>query len=176
VRPISTTRNIHRQWIEQLSRQGQETIMANIFNQDFRDFIQALNDTEVRYILVGGYSVILHGYARTTGDLDIWVQRTGENYKRLKTAFLQFGMPVFDMTEKNFLFHEIWDVFTFGIPPVAIDIMVSVKGLDFEQAFRHAVEFDDDGLQIRVIQLSDLVLAKKAANRPKDQDDLHNLQ
>jgi hypothetical protein len=80
------------------------------------------------------------------------------------------------ITEENFLHHEIWDVFTFGIPPVAIDIMVSVKGLDFDQAFRHAVEFYDEGLRIRVIQMTDLVLSKKASNRPKDQDDLQNLQ
>ena len=44
--------------------------MASIFNEDFRDFIQALNEAEVAYLLVGGYSVILHGYSRTTGDLD----------------------------------------------------------------------------------------------------------
>ena len=50
--------------------------MGNIFNKDFRDFIAALNKNEVRYILVGGYSVILHGYSRTTGDMDFWVDRT----------------------------------------------------------------------------------------------------
>lgn len=61
--------------------------MGNIFNNDFRDFINALNHYEVKYILVGGYSVILHGYSRTTGDLDIWVNKTIENYERLKSAF-----------------------------------------------------------------------------------------
>ena len=50
--------------------------MANIFHQDFRDFLSALNEAEVRYILVGGYSVVLHGYSRTTGDMDLWVERT----------------------------------------------------------------------------------------------------
>lgn len=150
--------------------------MASIFNRDFRDFIKALNDADVAYLLVGGYSVILHGYSRTTGDLDIWVQRTEGNYQRLKLAFSRFGMPVFDMTEENFLHHDIWDVFTFGNPPVAIDIMVAIKGLDFDAAFQHAVEFDDEGLRIRVVHLDDLLRAKRAANRPKDQDDLQHLQ
>jgi hypothetical protein len=150
--------------------------MASIFNQDFRDFIKALNDADVAYLLVGGYSVILHGYSRTTGDLDIWVQRTEGNYQRLKLAFSRFGMPVFDMTEDNFLHHDIWDVFTFGNPPVAIDIMVAIKGLDFDAAFQHAVEFDDEDLRIRVVHLDDLLRAKRAANRPKDQDDLQHLQ
>ena len=79
--------------------------MGNIFNNDFRDFISALNDQEVKYILVGGYSVILHGYSRTTGDMDIWVERSIENYTKIKKAFQQFGMPVFDMTLENFLSH-----------------------------------------------------------------------
>ena len=61
--------------------------MANIFNSDFRDFISALNSQSVRYILVGGYSVILHGYPRTTGDMDIWVERSVENYQNIKKAF-----------------------------------------------------------------------------------------
>lgn len=68
--------------------------MANIFNTDFREFITALNENQVRYLLVGGFSVILHGYPRTTGDMDIWVDRSNDNYLRLKKAFLQFGMPV----------------------------------------------------------------------------------
>jgi hypothetical protein len=91
--------------------------MGNIFNEDFRDFIHALNNNKVKYILVGGFSVILHGYSRTTGDIDIWVEKKPENYQKIKLAFLEFGMPVFDMTEKNFLEHKNWDVFTFGLPP-----------------------------------------------------------
>ena len=101
--------------------------MSNIFNEDFRDFLNALNDAEVKYILVGGFSVILHGYSRTTGDMDIWVERTHHNYQKIKSAFLHFGMPVFDMTEDNFLHHKVWDVFTFGVPPSAIDLMLKVK-------------------------------------------------
>ena len=67
-------------------------IQLNIFNQDFKDFISALNAAMVDYILVGGYSVILHGYSRTTGDLDIWVRKTEDNYKRLLNAFYAFGL------------------------------------------------------------------------------------
>ena len=149
--------------------------MGNIFNDDFRDFLNALNTQEVHYVLVGGFSVILHGYSRTTGDMDIWVERTKENYQKLKQAFLQFGMPVFDMTEDNFLSHPNWDVFTFGIPPVAIDVMVNVKGLDFEQCYQKSVVFEDDGLKIRTIHKDNLIEAKKASGRSKDLDDLENI-
>lgn len=149
--------------------------MGNIFNTDFRDFIAALNDQDVRYLLVGGYSVILHGYSRTTGDMDIWVERTPINYSKIKQAFHQFGMPVFDMTETNFLTHPNWDVFTFGTPPVAIDMMVQLKGLDFAKAFEKSIYFEENGLKIRTIHKDDLLQAKKSANRPKDQNDLENL-
>lgn len=119
--------------------------------------------------------MILHGYSRTTGDIDIWVERTKENYLRIKLAFLDFGMPVFDMTEENFLRHKNWDVFTFGVPPSAIDLMIAVKGLNFEECFKKAMHFEDDGLMIRTIHKDDLISAKKAAGRSKDLDDLENL-
>jgi hypothetical protein len=149
--------------------------MANIFHEDFRDFLNALNKADVRYILVGGYSVVLHGYSRTTGDMDIWMERTSENYERIIKAFQIFGMPLFDMTESNFLSHPIWDVFTFGTPPVAIDIMVKIEGLNFEDVFQKAVYFEDDDLKIRTINRNDLIAAKKIAGRAKDINDLENL-
>jgi len=74
--------------------------MPNLFNEHFREFIKALNDNEVEYILVGGMAVILHGYIRGTGDMDIWVNKTKDNYRKLVLAYSQFGMPVFDMTEE----------------------------------------------------------------------------
>lgn len=149
--------------------------MAAIFNNDFRDFIQALNDCQVEYILVGGYAVIIHGYRRVTGDMDIWVNRTQGNYGKLVKAFMQFGMPVFDMTEEKFLDIEAADVFTFGRAPVSIDILTRLKGVQFENAFSHALSFDDKGLTVRFIHLNNLIDAKKAAGRYKDLDDIEKL-
>jgi predicted nucleotidyltransferase len=151
-------------------------MMSNIFNDDFRDFINELNTARVRYILVGGFAVILNGYSRSTGDMDIWVDRTFENYEKIKLAFLNFGMPVFDMTEDNFLKHPIWDVFTFGVPPSAIDIMLKVKGLVFDECYENAVDFEDDGLFIKTLYLDQLIAAKTAAARRKDLDDIENLR
>ena len=149
--------------------------MASIFNDDFRDFIQALNDNNVEYILVGGYAVILHGYRRVTGDMDIWVKRTKENYSKLTKAFSQFGLPVFDMTENKFLDVETADVFTFGRAPVSIDIITELKGVEFDDAFSQTMQFDENGLSIRFIHLNNLIQAKKAAGRHKDLDDIEKL-
>lgn len=149
--------------------------MTNIFNDDFREFIRYLNTHEVEYILVGGYSVIIHGYNRTTGDMDVWVNQTKENFYKLAKACSNFGLMTDDLTEENFLRNDDIDVFTFGRPPVAIDIMKKVKGLDFDEVYKFANMVDVEGLRVRLIHLNHLIQAKKASNRPKDQDDIIHL-
>ena len=80
------------------------------------------------------------------------------------------------MNEDNFLHHPDWDVFTFGTPPVAIDLMVKIKGLDFEECYTNSILFEDGDLKIRTIQKSDLIKAKKSAGRAKDLNDLENIK
>lgn len=150
--------------------------MPDIFQEDFRDFLKALNDQEVKYIMVGGLAVVLHGHARVTGDMDIWVENTAENYKKLARAFEQFHMPVFDMSLEKFLNVKECDVFSFGRNPVGIDIMTAVKGLNFKEAYNLSTLFDDEDLLIRVIHINHLIEAKKAAGRLKDLDDINQLQ
>ena len=147
------------------------------FYQDFLEFIQALERNEVAYLLVGGYAVILHGYTRTTGDMDIWVNPSEENYNRLVKAFQSFGMPVFDMTEENFLDTSKFDVFTFGTSPISIDIMTKVKGLSFKEAFPRAATVKlDEGLSVRLLSREDLLKAKRASGRAKDFNDIRHLE
>ena len=150
--------------------------MADIFQEDFRDFIKALNDQEVKYIMVGGMAVILHGHARVTGDMDIWVECTKENYQRLVKTFRQFGMPLFDMTLQKFLGVKENDVFSFGRNPVGIDIMTAVKGLNFDEAYKLSTVYEDDDLPIRIIHINHLIEAKKASGRLKDLDDINQLK
>ncbi|MBK7122404.1 MAG: hypothetical protein IPH68_06055 [Chitinophagaceae bacterium] len=149
--------------------------MANIFNEDFRDFIRALNKHEVEYLLVGGYAVILHGYRRSTGDMDIWVNVTAENHKKLVNAFLDFGLPTTDISEENFLRNEDLDVFTFGTPPVCIEILKKVKGCNFDEAFKISEQFDENGLQVRFLHINTLIEAKRSSGRHKDLDDIEKL-
>jgi hypothetical protein len=102
--------------------------MVNLFNADFTDFLRSLYNHKVEHLLVGGYAVILHGYTRSTADMDIWVNKTIENYYRLKKAFAEFGAPVF--SENDFLSGK-YDVWAIGREPNKIEIMSQVKGLDF---------------------------------------------
>lgn len=149
--------------------------MGNILNDDFIDFLKLFNQFKVDYILVGGYAVIFHGYNRTTGDLDVWVKPTVNNYRKMLLAFKAFGLSPFNMTENLFLNLDENDVFTFGRPPVCIDILTKVKGLDFDNAFTNSSMVKFDGLDVKMIDLRDLKKAKKAAGRAKDIDDLEHL-
>ena len=149
--------------------------MPNIFNDDFRDFIFALNEQEVEYMLVGGYAVILNGYRRSTGDMDIWVNVTAANHKKLLNAYMSFGLPTSDISEENFLNNIEIEVFTYGVPPVCIKIMKVLKGCEFAEAYQLSNLFDENGLKIRYINLDTLIQAKKASGRHKDLDDIEKL-
>lgn len=141
-------------------------------NQDFKEFLIALNKHGVRYLVLGGYAVIHYGYNRTTGDLDVWVERTESNYKLLMQAFSEFGLPA--IPEEMFLSTKT-DVYTFGVPPVCLEILTAARGLDFAACFSNAPKVNLDGVPAHLIHLDDLVRNKKAVGRNKDLDDLEHL-
>lgn len=149
--------------------------MGNVFNDDFQDFIKSLNDANVKYVLVGGYSVIYHGFSRTTGDLDIFVEVSRENYTMLKKAFSKFGLSLFDMTESNFLLNNEMEVFSFGRSPVSIDIIKKITGISFEEVYKNAIEDVFEGIPMRIIHINDLKKNKSSTGRAKDMNDLENL-
>jgi len=149
--------------------------MSDLFTEDFLDFLKALNANNVEYMLVGGYAVILHGYSRTTGDMDVWVNRTPDNYKRLIKAFKEFGLPTFDLTQEKFLDAERNDVFTFGRPPTCIEILTNLKGVEFNEAYQQVQIFEEGDVFIKFIHLNNLISSKKAAGRYRDLDDIEKL-
>ena len=146
--------------------------MADLFNRDFQEFIETLNKVKVEYILVGGYAVILHGYTRSTGDMDIWVNKTAENYHKLKKAFLLFGAPLF--SEEEFL-GKNFDVWSIGKEPNRIEILSEMKGVAFTEAYPLCKTFVQNGVEIKYIHLVHLIKAKEAAGRFKDKNDIEQL-
>lgn len=133
------------------------------------------NTCKVKYVLVGGYAVIYHGYNRTTGDLDIYVERSIKNYNLLCKAFKNFGLALFDMTEENFLDESTFEVFTFGNPPVSIDIITSLKGVLFSQALALSQIGTIDNISVRVLHKNGLIEAKTKSGRAKDLADIEML-
>ena len=107
--------------------------------------------------------------------MDVWINVTPENYRRLIKAFLYFGLPTVDITEENFLNNSEIEVFTYGLPPVSINIMKVVKGCIFDDAYKLSSLYEENDLVIRFIHIDTLIKAKKAAGRFKDLDDIEKL-
>lgn len=149
--------------------------MADLFNADFQAFLKSLNSAGVEYVLVGGYSVIYHGYPRTTGDMDIFVKVDRANYIALKSAFESFQLPLFDLTAENFLSNDRIDVFSYGRAPVRIEILKKISGLTFDEVYNEAINAEIDGIPIRIINLHHLISNKRSSKRYKDLDDIENL-
>jgi predicted nucleotidyltransferase len=165
---------IGQKWRKHLLAHG-EYMSNNIFNTDFQDFLKALNSAEVRYVLVGGYSVVFHGYQRVTGDLDLFLDPTENNYKKLSIAFAEFGLPTNAIKLEDFINPLEVDVFTFGRPPTAIDLMIKLANFSFEEVYEYATKEEIDNIIIKVIHINHLKIAKKLAGRFKDLDDLEHL-
>lgn len=141
---------------------------------DFKDFIQLLNEERVDYLVGGGYAVTWHGYPRYTGDIDIWIHATAENAARMIRVLERFGAGDAGITTEDFL-DDRFEVLKMGREPIRIDMMTRMKGLEFSSAFTNKVIHDSDGIPVFILCLSDLRKAKRAANRPKDKDDLLHL-
>ncbi len=107
--------------------------------------------------------------------MDIWVNKTEFNYKKLQQAIQYFGLPSIAIPIQKFLSND-YDVFAFGRPPYAIEIMTAVKGLDFDTAYYSSTTEMVDDIPVRVIHLNQLIEAKKAAGRSKDLNDIENLE
>jgi predicted nucleotidyltransferase len=140
---------------------------------DFKDFLQLLNDHGVEYLLVGGYAVGYHGYPRATVDLDIWVAVTSDNARKLVDVFKEFGFDVNELREELFLKEN--KIIRIGEPPLRIEGMPSVSGVHFDSCYQKRMVEVVDGTQVNFIDLENLKLNKRAAGRHKDLNDLENL-
>jgi hypothetical protein len=135
-------------------------------NPDFLDMLSALNEVKAEYVIVGAHAVAAHGSPRATGDLDIWIQATRENAERVLEALRRFGAPLYDLTVEDLSSPDV--VFQIGVPPVRIDILTSVSGVDFDTAWKRKAVIEVERLQVYCIGKEDLIANKLAAGRPKD--------
>ncbi len=146
---------------------------ATSLPRDFREFLQSLHSRGVNYLLVGAWAVGHHGHPRATGDMDVWVDRTPENAARLLAALRDFGFGSPTLDERAFVTPD--QVVQLGLPPLRIDILTSVTGLQFGDCRGRAVDTVIDGVPVRVLGLDDLRRNKRATGRPRDLDDLQRL-
>ncbi|MGI8907644.1 MAG: nucleotidyltransferase [Candidatus Sumerlaeaceae bacterium] len=140
---------------------------------DFREFLRLLQQHGVEYLLVGGYAVAYYGYPRATIDLDIWIPPRIDNAAKVINTLEEFGFSDPGVTPE-FLCREN-QMLRMGVPPLRLELMNSVSGLRFEDSYRRRVLAEIDGVLICLVKLEDLIVNKRASNRPKDQNDLLNL-
>ncbi len=144
-----------------------------VLNQDFKEFIQSLNDHNVRYLIIGGYAVAFHGHPRYTKDLDICIELGQENAANILKALAHFGFGSLGLTEDDFL--EPDQIVQLGFPPSRIDILTTLEGVDFDECFASKIVTTIDNIQMNFIDLENLKKNKKATGRLQDLADLENL-
>ncbi len=145
-----------------------------VLSPDFREFIQSLNDNGVRYLVVGGYAVAFYGYPRYTKDLDVWIEMSEENARRMVKALDQFGFGSLGLTVEDFLTPD--QIIQLGYPPNRIDILTTLPGVEFSDCYPFRVVVDVEGLPVNFIDLDNLKRTKRASGRFQDLADLENLE
>ena len=141
-----------------------------MLNPDFRDMLSCLKDEGVEFIIVGAYALAAHGYPRATGDIDIWVNSTPANARKVFRALTSFGAPLSDITEADFTSPDA--VVQLGVEPCRIDILTGIDGVAFEEAWDAKVTVEVDGISLFVLSKIDLLRNKVASARDKDQSDI----
>jgi hypothetical protein len=143
-------------------------------NRDFVEMLSALSDAEAEYLIVGAHALAAHGRPRATGDLDIWVRPTPDNADRIWAALQRFGAPLHDLTRGDLHTPDI--VFQIGVAPSRIDILTSISGVDFGDAWKNRIVVPVSGIDVPTIGREDLIRNKRAVGRPRDLADIAELE
>ncbi|MGF1657493.1 MAG: nucleotidyl transferase AbiEii/AbiGii toxin family protein [Verrucomicrobiales bacterium] len=142
-------------------------------NPDFRDFIALLTKHKVRFLVVGGYAVALHGFPRYTGDIDFFVKTSPENAQALTATFTDFGFSELGVTVQDFLREDF--VIEIGREPRKIQVLTGIDGVSFEECDMAKDTVELDGVEIPYISREHLLRNKAASGRPKDRIDIEAL-
>ena len=145
-----------------------------MLNSDYKDMLQVLLDNDVKFLLVGAYAMGAHGYPRATGDIDIWVEPTAENSVKVYRSMEAFGAPLHQIDETTFATPDI--VFQIGVAPRRIDMITTISGVGFDDAYRKRQTIEMEGLSIPILSLGDLIKNKRATGRDKDRLDADQLE
>lgn len=142
-------------------------------NSDFKDLLRTFNEHKVRYLVVGGYAVMKYTEPRYTKDLDVWVEASSENARAVFAALRDFGAPLVNITAADFAREGC--IYQMGRPPARVDVLTSVDGVRFADAWPNRVATDFGGIPAHLISRQDLLANKRAVGRPQDQIDVNNL-
>lgn len=137
-----------------------------MLNPDFRDILSAFIDHRVEFLVVGGYAMAAHRLPRATKDLDLWVRPEAENAARVLEALDAFGAPRHGLIAEDLA--SAGTIYQVGVPPHRVDVITTVDGVQFSDAWANRVQVDIDGLLIPVIGRAHLITNKRTVGRPQD--------
>lgn len=143
-------------------------------SSEFKDLLSIFNAHGVEYLVVGAHALAAHGRIRATGDLDVWVRADQANARRVMQALAAFGAPLQDLREADLAQPGI--VFQIGVPPLRIDILTEIDGVQFEDAWRKRLSSVFAGEPVSVLSVAHLIENKRAAGRAQDLADLDWLE
>jgi hypothetical protein len=135
-------------------------------NQDFRDLLAEFNARGVEYLVVGAHALAAHGHVRATKDLDVWIRPAAPNAPRVLAALTAFGAPLHDLTEGDL--SSPGTIFQIGVPPIRIDVITSIDGVSFDDAWPERIEAPFADQVVPILSRADLIRNKRAAGRPQD--------
>ena len=143
-------------------------------NPDFVDLLRAFAAADVRFLVVGAYALGVHGRPRATGDLDVWIDPSPDNAKRVIKALVDFGAPLRDVSESDFS-KPGW-TYQIGVPPIRIDILTDLTGLTFAEAWDGRLRRRFGPIDVDYIGREAFIRNKKATGRPKDLVDIEGFE
>lgn len=138
-------------------------------NSDFKDLLVAFKEHRVKFLIVGGYALVEYTEPRFTKDLDIWIGADNENGARAHAALSAFGAPLSGATPQDLA--TAGNVLQIGMPPCRIDVLTSIDGVNFEEAWHNRLAVDFDGVEVDIISLRDLIKNKESTSRARDKED-----
>lgn len=141
---------------------------------DFGELLRGLSGAGVRFLIVGGYAVMEYTEPRYTKDLDIWLARDEANARAAWQALATFGAPVEGVTPEDLSQPDI--VYQIGVTPIRIDLMTSISGVEFEDAWERRVEREIGGVRVAILSPEDLITNKRTVGRPHDRADARKLR
>ena len=143
-------------------------------NRDFEEMLAGLSEAGVDFLVIGAHAVAVYARPRATGDLDIWVRPSPDNAQRVWAALTAFGAPLHELTLADLTSDDL--VFQIGLAPNRIDLLTTVAGVNFDQAWPRRSSVQLWGLSVPVIGREDLIKCKRAAGRPQDLADIAELE
>jgi hypothetical protein len=139
-------------------------------DKDLEELLSALNAHNVRYVVVGGHAIAVHAQPRATKDLDVFIDRRPDNAQAVYEALAAYGAPLGNTTPEDFQNPD--SILRLGVPPVCVDILQKIDGIDFDSVWRDSSEHTVDGVRARYISAEHLITNKLASGRPQDLADV----